>query len=520
MKILLPILLVFICHIANALTDTVNVYRIENLVYHSDLEKSAFGCYQTDQDCDLMSMALATDSSVTSELAERYITHFYNFLNELKGDKKFAKKPAKQIKFIFKAIHDEYFRLYRDNPTFIEIFTAGYFNCITASVLYGLAFEYYGIPYEIFLSPTHVYLMAYPEKGGFIVETTNPMKGAQLNVSYRDKSNAVQNLINMKLVLKEEVNQKGLETVFNDHYLAQEKPDLTQLVGSLYFNKALEESLKFRLHNSYELFKKSSFLHPRLITTGHLILHAERIVSQSEYTKADTYRVLTEMEKFIVFSYPRQQLIDQSISFLNDAMRVNKYSLVDSAYVWLYNGFTDEYIKNELKFAYHYNKSLDLFVDLKREESFKHAEVAYSVKPDDNNVNLLLLDLLWGILQGTSSAEEANNIINSFAQKYAKISNNNRFQILQQLGLLSVINYHYINLNFDEAEKYRAQFEEIFTPDKVTLMENLRFLEQTYSTASLIYFRSNKISKSRAVLVSGLKYLPDSYDLKIKMRAL
>ncbi len=517
--LIFQVLLFFICAVGYAQSDTLKLFGIKNLVFHSELEKSAFECFKDGGECYLMKLALATDKTVDTKNADEYITQFYLFLDALKDDRRFAKNPSRQIKYIFNAIHDKYFVLYRDNPVFSDIFTDGFFNCITASVLYGLAFDYFSIPFEIYLTPTHVYLMAYPGTENLIVETTNPLKGTQLIISSRDKSKAVQELVDMKLVSKDDVNQKGIEQVFNDHYLAQEKPDLMQLIGSLYYNRALADGLNFDLNDSYELFKKSLFLHPRLVTLAIIMSYADMIISKREYENPDVYRVLTEMEKFLGFNYPRQLLIDNCIAYMNEAMHINKYSMIDSAYVWLYNGFTDEYIRDELKFAYHYNKSLDLFVDLKRDDAFRYLEVAHSVKPNDSSVNSLLIDFLWAKLPTLSSDLEAYEFITSVAKNYGSVGDNKRFQIVHQIALLNMMNWHYSHSRYDEAEDYRAEFEELFPPEKI-VPENLRFVEQLYATASLFYFRQNKISKSREVLLSGLKYVPDSYDLKIKLRAL
>jgi hypothetical protein len=522
MKIISVLFFLFsVIPFARAISDTINLYRVDELVWHSELESRAFECLKTDDSsCNRMMMALATDASITFDKMQEYQKEFYIFLEEIKTDKKFAAKPKAQVKFIFKSIHKKYFELYQANPLFSEIFTTGSFNCVSASVLFALAFDYYQIPYQIILLPNHVYLLAYPGSASVVVETTNPMKGAHISISMKEMAESVNELINMKLVTDAEVKSKGVEKVFTEVFLARETPDLTELIGALYFNLGHDAAQKMNFLDAYELFKKSSVLHPRLLTTALILDYAAVVITRPRFDKPDTYRVLGEMEKFISYNFPSQFLIDQANNFIQEAKRFGQNPLMDSAYVWLQKSFTNSYIRDEITYVYHYNKALDLYRDLRRADALKNLEIAYNIKPHDSDINLLLVDVLWSNLVVNQSIDESYRLIQSFSERFETLNQSNRFRIIHQMVLLHMMNHNIVQLNYTQAEKFRKEFEQKFAPENVDAVETLILLEEFYSRASLYYFRANRNSNARAVLTSGLKYIPESYELQSKMRAL
>ena len=505
---------------ASYANDSLRLFHSHELIYHSSMEAAVFDCLAAGRECDLMMLAMATDPVMTNEAFEMHRAGFFQFLDSLKSDRNFRRSPRRQVPFIFQSIHDKYFREYQVNPLFSHIFGNGDYNCITASVLYGLAFEHFNIPYRIIMIPDHVFLLAYPEGEGIIVETTNPLRGAHLAIGSRERAYAVRQLVEMKLVTQEEVNQKGADQVFSQVYLSRETPSLLELIGALYHNQALGAAELRRYLDSYELFKKSSFLYPRLSTTGSMMTHAWAVVTQGQFHQPETSRVLTEMEKFMVFELPAQVLIDQGLAFMDAAMRIGHFPMMDSVYAWLYKGFSHHHIKNELKFGYHYNKSVILDRQQYPDVALEYLSTALELKPYDHKANIRLTELLFSMLYARHPAEEMYVILTTLAARFGHITEDENFRIIQQLVLLELMNRHYTLLFFEEAEHYRHTFEQAFSPGSIETAETLQYLEEVYSRASLHYYRQRQFSGARAVLSSGLQYLPGSFELQSKMDAL
>lgn len=500
--------------------DTLNLFRFHNLVFHSDFERAALHCYDSGGDCDYFFIAMATDPNSSRAEAEKFKAGFYQFLDGLKADRRFSRNQKTQVSHIFKSIHNQYFRLYHENPLFSEIFTNGNFNCLSASALFAMAFDHFGIPYEIILLPDHVYLLAYPNESSIVVETTNPLRGAIFSIDSREKAKAVQSLLDLKIVSQEEVNQKGVDRVFNETYLSKETPDLRQLMGALYFNMAAHETENLRYKPAYELYKKSSVIYPRRVTTAQLILHSALFIAQNDFENPETYRVLAEMEKFIDFGIPRNALVEQSLMFTNSLQSDGKLNQADSAYVWLMNGFTDEQIKNELSFAFHYNKTLVFLKSYKYDEALSSIETAYLMKPDDIDASYLLMELIMQKIRSTRTLVQGYEIMKSMSERLEPLNQNRRFNGFFQFVYLELYNHYVLAGNFEQAEKYRAEFEERFQPGSIESAETIQYLEEVYSRASVFYFHARRRTLARNLLNSGLNYIPESYELRSKLNAL
>jgi hypothetical protein len=519
--IIFTVSLIYLLTPAHAANDSLSHYAFDELMFHSAFEEDAFDCLaHQGVSCHYMKNALATDREVTEEEYLQYKKRFYEFLDKIKEDRRFQRKPERQIRFIFSAIHDEYFRLYREAPLFSKIFTHGEFNCVTASVMFALAFDYYSIPYDIILLTDHVYLLAYPQQQSIVVETTNPLRGAMQSFDQRSKARAVQSLVEMKIVSQEEVNQKGIDRVFSEIYLAEENPTLHQLIGTLYHNEGLQRSQALLYEDAYELYKKASFMYPNKITTGLLILTASVVLDRVDHKNPYTYRILADLEKFIPFGIPHDAISQQGLAYMNKALNEGNESLMDSIYQWLNQYITRDEILGEIKFAYHYNKSLKLINDIRMDEALELLEIAYRLKPHDQNLNYIFLDILSWKLSSGDSPDENYELVTSLAEKVPELADSRRFQMLYQGAMLSLINEHYVRRNFELAENYRSEFETRFSPGEVQSQEIIRYLEEVYSRASLFYFRLNRISRARAVLVSGLEYAPESAELKSKLYVL
>ncbi|MFN2395811.1 MAG: hypothetical protein ABR597_09005 [Bacteroidales bacterium] len=497
--------------------DTLSHYSIDELVFHSPLEKDAFDCLLEEQSCHYMKNALATDETVTHVEYQQYKKHFYEFLDEVKEHRRFQRKPERQIRYIFNAIHDEYFRLYQETPHFSDIFTHGVFNCATASVLYALAFEYYSIPYDIILIPEHVYLLAYPQQHSILVETTNPLQSGFRAINQREKARAVQSLVDRKLLLQEEVNRKGIDRIFNEMFHSEDIVNLHELIGILYLNKASVKSDMVWNTETYEFLKKSSVFYPDQMTTVRLLLNASIILDQSNYKDSNTYRTLADLEKFTSFGITHNDIIQQGVFYINRALSDNNEAVLDSIHQWFNRYHSVDEIISELNFVFYYNKSLKLINEYRVDEALPLLEAAYMINPDDHNLNILFIDVLTMKLKSGDSKDYDYEWLSSMANRIPELMDNKRFQTLYQGTLLDLVNHHYVRKNFEMAEKFRSDFERIFAPEDLASPNIIRYLEEVYSRASLLYFRKNFISRAKAVLVSGLEYAPYSMELKDKL---
>lgn len=499
--------------------DSVNLVKFHNLTFYSPLEEEAFKSLLTD-DPEYFKAALATFEGIDQRLFDEYDAAFNKILNEIEADKNFSKKPKKQIQFIFDEIHERYFSLYTENPLFIDIFSNGNFNCLTASVLYAIAFEKYGIPYEIKIIPYHAYVLAYPESESHVVETTNPRKGATLLFDSKDKYNSVQDLIEMKLVTQEEVNEKGIDRVFSDNFLGTETLDLKQAIGALYLNASLKELERYRYPETYELMKKSSYLYPKKTTTASLLVYAATILEQRDYRKIETFRILAEMENYFCLGVPESLINDEFNYFMANEFNNRNSASVDSIYHYLSQNLSKKEIRDDVSFSYYFEKGRNLYLDYHYDSAMACFEKAYQLNPEDKNTHEILTDLAYQKARNSNSIEGAYKSVKDCACKFVKLNQNPGFLSLRVLTLLDQMNDKFITQKSSEAEMYREELEEIMNPQILNNADVLQYMQAVYSRGATYYFRSGRKTQAKNILESGLRYAPDSYELKSKLDAL
>jgi hypothetical protein len=182
---------------------------------------------------------------------------FYSYLKGLDLENKGGKKNSKRVKYVYENVHQAFLTKYQAKNHFSEIFENGYYNCVSATALYSMAFDYFQIPYAIKEKPNHVYPVAYPQSDLVVVETTNPMVGS-IAFSDQFKRLYVENLRKQKLVSNQEVQNTDPTKLFDQYFFrAETNITLDQLVGIQYMNNGIFKFEDDDFINSYKLWEKA-----------------------------------------------------------------------------------------------------------------------------------------------------------------------------------------------------------------------------------------------------------------------
>lgn len=175
------------------------------------------------------------NDAVASEYQKRVLSVIENFPpKEVK-----EKKEKKRVKYIYDELHKAFFKKYELNSYFTDMFKNGTYNCVTASALYTYAFEKLKIPYHIKETPSHVFLVAYPNTYKIYLETTVPGAFGFIIPKETEVQKIIDELIAYKLVTKEEVLEKGYMKFYEDYYYGKEFIDKRALIGMQYYNKGI-----------------------------------------------------------------------------------------------------------------------------------------------------------------------------------------------------------------------------------------------------------------------------------------
>jgi len=100
---------------------------------------------------------------------------FIEFINKIQKDSVFinAETDYKKADAILLLIHKFLFKRYiADNPSIVETFQFGYFNCVSATVIYNLVADYFGIKVAAVNLPSHISSVVHINGQSFETETT------------------------------------------------------------------------------------------------------------------------------------------------------------------------------------------------------------------------------------------------------------------------------------------------------------------------------------------------------------
>jgi hypothetical protein len=501
--------------------DSLRLFSFNDIFPYSEFEANKLKMLASDASVDYFKMAMATDANMTKELAENEHSRFYGFLEEVRKNKRYGGKPRQQVKFVFKAIHDQYFKLYDPNaPLFSEIFASGRFNCLTASMLYALAFDHLKIPYEIIQQPQHVYLLAYPTQGAIVVETTNPLKGATLLIDSRSKSRAVQDLINSKLVSAEELQSKGADRIYTEYYLSTETPDLHQLFGSLYMNIASNYSEEMQFAKAYESLKKSVVFFPKRFVYGLMIVNGATYLSMETNDFPTICRITTDFERFTIFTVSQRMLSEQGQINLTNALQQEGIKKFDEVFKCLESGFTNPNTLQEISYFYYYNRGIENYRKMKFKDALTDINHSIPHAKDDNTPGILMVEIIRKEIASNISPPRVYDYLLNCKQDFVHLNDIQEFKNMLQYSAIDMVQYHIERSNFAKADEMRKLFDSQFNPEEVTDHYVLNYLDATYSRAAMRFYRNNQKAHARAVIDSGLKYVPDSFDLQAKKKAL
>src|SRR5687768_9864989 len=151
-----------------------NLVNYSEITFTSELEKKILDDHFLNKQTDLFKLFMASGSLLKETSVEDAKNRFFEHLAKINSEKLNVRKNEKKIKVIYDDLHSAFLAKYEMKNRFEEIFYNGYYNCVSASALYAIAFQHLNIPFSVKEKPTHVYLIAYPETERVMVETTTP----------------------------------------------------------------------------------------------------------------------------------------------------------------------------------------------------------------------------------------------------------------------------------------------------------------------------------------------------------
>ncbi|QSE98379.1 tetratricopeptide repeat protein [Fulvivirga lutea] len=509
MNFRIPSVFILLFTFLNAYSQDSLVYKSE-LQYNSDLEKEIIDKYISEGETDFVGLFFALDPEATSQSYKVAKKSIESFLNELSTNKALGKKPEKKIKFIYEEVHDHFFDQYLAENHFADIFENGKYNCVSATALYGIFFEQLNIPYTVKERPTHVYLVAYPAAEQVLVETTDPQFGF-VNYSDNSKQELVNQLAKAKLISSSEMRTQTTEELFRKYYLSDEDINLTNLIGIQYMNDAIYRIMNEDVLGAFQQAEKAWLFYPSDKTINFWLASIIQYLVDHEYEDIVSADLLVRLGRAGKLD---QDLIISEFSRMINILLVDKNQpeKLDAYYELIETKTNDAKLQIEFAYIYNYERGRILYNQAKYSEGLSFFRKAYEAKPQNQDINNLLINTLAKTLF-TSSNEEALVKLEEFKEIYPALLENNYFKSMLANTYLVQFGKYFDLKNEKEGLKYKLLFEEHYDPELSIDHGNLG---RAYSITAVYYFRKGYTAKARSILNEGLNMSPHNHELLVR----
>lgn len=493
-----------------------SLIKLNNLSFKSEQEKKAFFNFSQDASSDIVNILITPfkDSTSNVELAHQKINEC---VSQLQGEIE-NKSESKKIKFVYDFVHKRFFKVYKLETSFNDIFSKGEYNCVSASALYAIIFSRLNIPYQIKEAPTHAYLVAYPNTLKIYVESTAPDKGY-----YQFKDELVQQFIKSlhrdKMISKEEIDTSSTTALFNKYFFASENISLAQLAGLQYYNYGLYHFEEKEFSSSADALKKACYLYPckriKFILKYALL----------SYLNSIQYNTTKEvMELAILCAYNNSSDKDEISNHLieSEFIRIIQSQLIgkadfatfDSSYAIISDAIADTTLKKDIAFDYHYELARIGYQNMKDSVyELQHLQQAYAINPLHLDLRSIILSYMGRCIGKLNDAGDLMKIIDSYSGRFPYLKEDEQFISVKSNCLLELSYQSFTLNNLQKGDNYLKEFETLKGNFKKSAVSG-EFVEKAYLTAAGVYFKRSNYQKAKQYIKTGLTYSPESFQLK------
>lgn len=489
-----------------------SLVRFSEVRFLSSYESSTLSAFLKSPEKSNFFLLFLAASVSSEDKGKEASNRFYQVLATFETEKFNARKNDRKIKDVYDAIHNTFLAKYSEQNTFGDIFSNGEYNCVSGSALFAIAFNKLSIPYQIKEKPTHVYLIAFPEKERIIVEATAPVNGYQ-TIAPAFKQQFVKILKDQKLISNAEFSSRSVDENFDSYFFKdQENISLAELAGIQYANKGLESLTSQDYEIATNNFAKAHWLYPSKKHEYLLYLSISSAFSRSSATDDNHAILLAQLSRFKKYGVNNEQVkgeyyrVIKSLLFeKGDNKALEKYNQKLATHV------IDSSLRKDLQFLFHYEQGRLLYNQGKYEEAIQPLKQSFALKHHDQDCQQLLLAALGHSIRNQGPKRRIE-VFENIASEIPTLKTNNHFN--QDLGMAYLMHMQTLFNNdaAPEGEKVRLQFEN-FLKENPKLTFDQQLIAYAYGTAGVYYFRKNQTAKARAIINKGLEISPDNYEL-------
>lgn len=498
-----------------------------DLDFHSELEEEVLAATFFEELPDLKSKVRflqAVDSTATETIATDLTAQIEQIVADLEAENLKKKKPLKAAKLLYATVHERLLTKYDEDAQFVDIFTSGSYNCVTASALYALVLEELGLPYELHELPTHVYLVYDPAGEYLIVESTAPSTG----IFELDKEDIAKELLAEKLISQAEYDRKTADQLYADFIESEDKIiDLRGILSDLYFNAGVLAMYEEHYPEAEALAEKAVYLASNEMKielwSNSLLLQLDNM----RFEEPESFRALFALQYFP--AYEALAMEDLVTNYSN----ASEQFLIANNKKDQYAALREYFLTHLLAADKETRATLDFnhFVQMGRhhglleqyEQAYVYLDSAYQLQPDHLQVQSMLRDLIFGNINKKANEGETSTLAEYLKEenrRFPFMRENDRFRELLIFSEFALVIEGFEN---NQEEEALAAYEDV-KPRIPSLKDETSASEmaisEVFTSASSYYFRILDKKEAFRWLEEGLKVLPGNEEILRKRKML
>lgn len=482
--------------------------------YSSGFEEEILESYKKDSiNYNFFRSMFAIDSLADNDKILTYQEKVSSLIKTFPEKESKAKKEQKRIKFIYDELHSEFFKKYNLNSYFNNIFEDGTYNCVTASALYAYVFDELDIPYHVKETPSHVFLIAYPNTYKIYLETTVPGEYGFIVPQESDIKKIIDELISYKLITEDEVYEKGGYMKFYEQfYYGNEFIKKNSLIGMQYYNKGLTYLEVNNYDNAINSLKKS-----KIFFSSPLI---NPIIKEVMFDRINTLEFNSEedidylLELIAIANYPK----DYSLENIKSSL----YKLIENdhndnefiiASIEKFKTIENETVRNTtLEFLYEYLAKLAA-TDENLELANHYSDEILELNPNSKLAKRIVEYVSFKKISLSTLTSQTLNEFEADCSKYPFLKDNKRYNIalVHLYGNISLTNF--TNKDAVEGNNYLKKLEDILDNNDVINEVSKKLISELFVKAGNYYYYKANYQSSYSIYSKGLSYLPKDSEL-------
>jgi tetratricopeptide (TPR) repeat protein len=189
---------------------------------------------------------------------------------------------------------------------------------------------------------------------------------------------------------------------------------------------------------------------------------------------------------------------------------------LDKIYNQLNATNTSTAFKQELAFYYNYEKGRYYLIKGQYDQAYNYVKKSFEIKPGNADAQANMIANLSNFLLIDDSSTTTLAKMDSLAQKYSGLLENNNFIRVYGICQLKCAEEYFKIKNPDAGNDALADFEKLIeNHSKVRFEDDL--IGRAYSEAAIFYFKKGQNRKSIDYLNRGRKLAPSSTELKSRL---